>query len=159
MKSARAGTPNSAPTRRLAIDELDGVAQPTKPLGLHGFGSEIGPKPLQNVNHDPEENTYIREKELRLVVVANKRETALENLALVGVGDLGREVVALDSVGVVQIVQSVVERQAEAGPPGDHPFLDLGRDPNLSRLLEDLRRNSQQADEGGSGPGAKHHLQ
>ena len=78
-------------------------------------------------------------EELRLVVVADERQPALEDAPLLDVGDLGREVVALDAVRVVQEVQGVVDRQAEPGPPRDEPLVDLGRDPDLGDLLEDLR--------------------
>ena len=94
-------------------------------------------------------------EELRLVVVADERQPALEDAPLLDVGDLGREVVALDAVGVVQEVQGVVDRQPEPGPPGDEALVDLGRDADLGDLLEDLRRDGQQPDEGRARPAGR----
>jgi hypothetical protein len=59
---------------------------------------------------------------------------------------LGREVVALDAVGVVEEVEGVVDGQAEAGAPCHEPLVDLGRDAHLGHLVEDLRGDGQQAD-------------
>src|SRR4029079_16974556 len=92
-------------------------------------------------------------------VVADERQAALKDAALLDVGDLRREVVALDAVGVVQEVQRVVDRQAEAGAPRDEPLVDLGRDADLGDLVEDLRRDRQQPDEGGPRPRAEHDLE
>ena len=73
--------------------------------------------------------------------------------------DLGREVVALDAVGVVEEVQGVVDGQAEAGPPRDEALVDLGGDPDLGDLVEDLRRDGQQADQRRPGARPEHHLE
>ena len=95
----------------------------------------------------PEEDRRVGDEELGLVVVADERQPALEDAALLDVGDLGREVVALDAVWVVQEVQGVVDRQAEAGAPRDEPLVHLRRDAHLGDLVEDLRRDGEQADQ------------
>ena len=95
----------------------------------------------------PKKTLGVGQEELRLVVVADERQPALQDPALVDVGDLGREVVALDAVGVVEVVEGVVDGQAEARPPGDQPLLDLGRDADLGHLVEDFRRDRQQPDQ------------
>ena len=74
-------------------------------------------------------------------------------------GDLRREVVALDAVGVVEEVQGVVDGQAEARAPGDEPLVDLGRDAHLGDLVEDFGRDGQEADQRRSRAWAEHHLQ
>ena len=86
----------------------------------------------------PRKTLGVGHEELRLVVVADERQPALEDAALLDVGDLGREVVALDPVRVVQEVQGVVDRQPEAGAPGDEALVDLGRDAHLGDLVEHL---------------------
>ena len=101
----------------------------------------------------PRKTLGVGHEELRLVVVADERQAALQDAALLDVGDLGREVVALDAVGVVEEVEGVVDGQAEARPPGDEPLVDLGRDADLGDLVEDLGRDGEQADE--RGPGAR----
>ena len=95
----------------------------------------------------PEEDARVGHEELRLVVVADQRQPTLQDAPFLDVGDLGREVVALDAVRVVQEVEGVVDGQAEAGPPRDEPLVDLGRDADLGDLVEDLRRDGQQPDQ------------
>ena len=131
----------------LALDQGDRVAQPRQRLGVDRVRLEIRPEPLHDVGDEPEEDRRVGLEELRLVVVADERQAALEDAPLLDMGDLGREVVALDPVGVVQEVQGVVDRQPEPRPPGDEPLVDLGRDPDLGDLLEDLGRDRQQPDE------------
>ena len=75
------------------------------------------------------------------------------------VGDLRREAVALDPVGVVQEVEGVVDRQAEAGAPGDEALVHLGRDAHLGDLVEHLGRHGEQPDEGRAGPRPEHDLE
>ena len=107
----------------------------------------------------PEEHARVGHEELRLVVVADEGQAALEDAPLLDVGDLRREVVALDAVGVVQEVQGVVDGQAEPRPPGDEALVDLGRDADLGDLVEDLGRDGQQADERRAGARPEHHLE
>ena len=87
----------------------------------------------------PKKTLRVGQEELRLVVVADERQAALEDAAVVHVGDLRGEVVALDAVGVVEEVERVVDGQAEARPPGDEPLVHLGRDAHLGDLVEDVR--------------------
>jgi hypothetical protein len=75
------------------------------------------------------------------------------------VRDLGREVVALDAVGVVEEVERVVDREPESGAPGDEPLVELGRDADLGDLVEDLRGDGEQADERRAGAWPQHHLE
>ena len=84
---------------------------------------------------------------MRLVVVAHERQPTLEHAPVIDMGDLGGEVVALDAVRVVEEVEGIVDGQAEAGAPGDQPLVDLARDTHLGDLVEDLRRDRQQADQ------------
>ena len=121
--------------------------------------SEVRPEPIHDVRDEAEEDRGVGDEELWLVVVADERQAALEDAALLDVRDLGREVVALDAVGVVEEVQGVVDREAEAGAPRDEAFVDLRRDPDLGDLVEDLGRDRQQADQGGPGPATEHHLE
>ena len=107
--------------------------------------SRYGAEALHDVGDEAQEDARVGHEELRLVVVADQRQAALEDAALLDMGDLGREVVALDAVGVVQEVEGVVDGQAEPGPPGDQPLVDLRRDVDLGDLVEDLRRDGQQA--------------
>ena len=74
-------------------------------------------------------------------------------------GDLGREVVALDAVGVVQEVQGVVDGQPEARPPGNEPLMNLGCDTNLGDLVEHLRSHRQKPDQCRSGAWPEHDLE
>ena len=74
-------------------------------------------------------------------------------------GDLGGEVMALDPVRVIQEVESVVDRQAEASAPGDEALVDLRRDVDVGDLFKDLRGNGQQPDQGGAGPRPEHDLE
>ena len=138
----------SLPVRAgLALDQPERVAQPGDGLGVDGVRLQVRPEPLEDVGHETEEDARVGHEELRLVVVADQRQAALEHPALLDVGDLGREVVALDPVGVVEEVEGVVDREAEARPPGDKPLVDLGRDAHLGDLVEDLGRDRQQPDQ------------
>ena len=113
-------------------------------LGVHRVRLEVRPEPIHDVGDEPEEDRRIGDEELGLVVVADERQAALQDAALLDVGDLGREVVALDAVRVVQEVQGVVDRQAEACAPRDEALVDLGRDADLRDLVEHLGRDRQQ---------------
>ena len=114
-------------------------------------GLEVWPEPVEDVRDEAVEHARVGDEELRLVVVAHERQPALEDAAVLDVGDLGREVVALDAVGVVQEVERVVDGQPEPCAPGDQPLVDLGRDADLGDLVEDLGRDRQQADQRGAG--------
>ena len=107
----------------------------------------------------PEEDARVGHEELRLVVVADEGQPALQDASLLDVGDLRPEVVALDAVRVVEEVERVVDGQAEAGPPRDESLVDLGRDAHLGDLVEDLRRHRQQPDQRRPGARAEHDLQ
>ena len=136
---------------RLALDELDGVAQPVERVGVDRVRLEIRRQALHDVGHQPEEDARVGDEELRLVVVADQGQPALQDTAVLDVGDLGGEVVALDPVRVVEEVEGVVDGQPEAGPPGDEALVDLGRDADLGDLVEHLGRHGQQPDEGRPG--------
>ena len=110
----RRSTSATASLSRVSISVVDGVAV--------GVWAEA----LQEVDDQPEEHVRVGQEELRLVVVAHQRQTTLEHAPLIDVGDLGREVVALDAVRVVQEVERVVDGQAEPGAPGDQPLVHLG---------------------------------
>ena len=138
---------------RLALDQRDAVAQPSDVSASTASVSRYGPSRSMTSATRPEEDRRVGDEELRLVVVADERQSALEDAALLDVGDLGREVVALDAVGVVQEVEGVVDREAEAGAPSDQPLVDLRRDAHLGDLVEHLGRDGQQPDE--RGPGAR----
>src|SRR6185369_17705840 len=56
-------------------------------------------------------------------------------------------------------VERVVDRQPEAGAPGHEALVHLRRDAHLRDLVEDLRRDGQQADEGRAGAAPEHDLQ
>src|SRR6187402_3112499 len=88
----------------LALDELDRVAQPSESLGLDRVRLQVRPEPLHDVGDEAQEDARVGHEELRLVVVADEREAALQNTAVLDVGDLRREVVALDAIRVVQEV-------------------------------------------------------
>ncbi len=122
-------------------------------------GSRYGAEPLHDVGDEAEEDARVGDEELRLVVVADEGQPALQDPPVLDVGDLGGEVVALDPVGVVEEVEGVVDGQAEAGPPGDEALVDLGRDADVGDLLEHLGRDGQQPDQGRAGPRAEHHLE
>ncbi len=128
-------------------------------LGLHRVRLEVRPEALHDVGDEAQEDARVGHEELRLVVVADERQAALQDAPVLDVGDLGREVVALDAVRVVEEVQGVVDGQAEAGPPGDEPLVDLGRDADLGDLVEDLRRHGQQPDQRRPGARPEHHLE
>ena len=117
--------------------------------------SRYGPEALHDVGDEAEEDAGVGHEELRLVVVADHRQAALEDPAILDMGDLGGEVVALDPVGVVQEVQGVVDRQPEPRTPGDQALMDLGRDMDVGDLLEDLRGDRQQPDQGRARPRAR----
>ena len=125
----------------------DRVAQPGERLGLDGVRLEVRAEALHDVRHEAQEDARVGHEELRLVVVADERQAALQDAALLDVGDLGREVVALDAVRVVEEVQGVVDGQPEPRPPGDEALVDLGRDAHLGDLVEHLRRHGQQPDQ------------
>ena len=122
-------------------------------------GSRYGPRRSRMSVDEPHEHGGVRDEELRLVVVADHRQAALEDPSLLDVGDLGREVVALDPVRVVEEVERVVDREAEPGAPRDEALVDLGRDADLGDLVEHLRCDGQEADERRARPRAEHHLQ
>ena len=122
-------------------------------------GSRYGPEPLHDVGDEAQEHGRVGDEELRLVVVADHRQPALEDAPLLDVRDLGREVVALDPVRVVEEVERVVDREAEPGAPGDEALVDLGRDADLGDLVEHLGRDGEQADERRARPRAEHHLE
>ena len=124
---------------RLALDEAQCVPEAGERLAVDGVGLEIGAEPLHDVGDEAKEDARVGDEELRLVVVADERQPALEDAPLVDVGDLRREVVALDAVGVVQEVERVVDGEAEPRPPRDEALVDLGRDADLGDLVEDLR--------------------
>ena len=128
------------------------VAQARQRVGVDRVRLEVRRQALHDVGDEPEEDARVGHEELRLVVVANQRQPALEDAAILDVGDLGREVVALDAVRVVEEVQRVVDGQAEPGPPGDEPLVDLRRDVDLGDLVEDLGSDGQQPDQGRAGP-------
>ena len=128
-------------------------------LGLDRVRLEIWPEALHDVGHEAQEDARVGHEELRLVVVADEGQAALQDAALLDVRDLRREVVALDAVGVVEEVQRVVDGEAEPRPPGDEPLVDLGRDADLGDLVEHLRRDGQQPDQRRPGARPEHHLQ
>ena len=136
----------------------DGVAEAGERLGIDDVGLEVRPEPFHHIRHEAEEDRGIGLEELRLVVVANEGQPALQHAPLFDMGDLRREVVALDSVGVVEEVEGVVDRQAEPCAPGDEPLVDLRRDPDLGDLLEDLGSDGQQPDQRRSGAWPEHDL-
>ena len=78
---------------------------------------------------------------------------------IVDVRHLGREVVALDAIWVVQEVQGVINRQSESGAPGHESLVDLRLDVDLGHLVEHLGRDCQQSDQRRAGSRAEHHLQ
>ena len=122
-------------------------------------GSRYGPEPLHDVGHEAQEDAGVGDEELRLVVVADERQAALQDAPVLDMGDLRREVVALDAVGVVEEVERVVDGQPEPRPPGDQSLVDLGRDAHLGDLVEDLRRDGQQPDQRRPGARTEHHLE
>src|SRR5690349_24397348 len=109
----RMGARSLAVRPGLALDERERVAEPRDGLGIHSVRFEIRPEALQDVGDQPEEDARVGLEELRLVVVANERQSTLEDAPLLDMGDLRREVVTLDPVRVVQEVQGVVDRQTE----------------------------------------------
>ena len=100
---------------------------------------------VEHVGDQSVENGRVGHEELRLVVVADQRQAALQHAPVVDMRNLRREVVALDAVGVVQEVERVVDRQSESGAPGDQALVDLGLDVDLGDLVEHLGRDGQQA--------------
>src|SRR5664280_2773722 len=158
--ATRAGRGDGSSARGgLPLDERDRLLEARDRLGLDRVRLEVRAEPLQHVADEAQEDAGVRHEELRLVVVANQRQATLEDAAVLDVGDLGGERVALDSVRVVQEVEGVVDRQAEARPPGDEPFVHLGRDPDLGHLVEHLGRHGEQADERAPGARAEHDLE
>ena len=122
-------------------------------------GSRYGPEALHDVHDEAQEHARVGHEELRLVVVADERQPALQDAPVVDVRDLRREVVALDAVRVVEEVQRVVDGQAEPGAPGDEALVDLGRDADLGDLVEDLGGHGEQPDERRPGARPEHHLE
>ena len=126
----------------------DAVAEPGDGLGIDRVRLEVRPKALHDVRDEAHEDSRVGDEELGLVVVADHRQPALEHPALLDVGDLGGEVVPLDTVRVVEEVERVVDGQPEPGAPGDEALVDLGRDPDLGHLVEHLGRDGQQEADG-----------
>src|SRR3954452_1907384 len=143
----------------LALDEGDRIAQACERLGLDALGFEMGSEAFHDVRDEAQEDRRVGHEELRLVVVANERQPTLQDPAILDMRDLGREVVALDAVGVVEEVERVVDGEPEPRAPSDEPFVDLGRDADLGDLVEDLGRDGQQADERRPGARTEHHLE
>src|SRR3954453_19000245 len=114
---------------------------------------------LKSVCDEGIEHPGICHQALRLLVVPNQRQSSLQNRPIVYVSDLGREVVALDSVGVVQVVQRVVDGEAEARAPGNEALMNVGRNADFRDLLEDVGADREKADQSGAGPSTQHHLQ
>src|SRR5881409_367664 len=99
---ARPGGPRRLHARgRLALDERDPVAQARYGVGVDGLGLEVRAQSIHDVGDEAQEHSGVGHEKLRLVVVADEREPALEDAALLDVRDLRGEVVALDAVGVV----------------------------------------------------------
>ncbi len=143
----------------LALDQPQRVTQSSDGLRIDRVGLEVRAETLEDVGDQPEEDARVGHEELRLVVVADQCQSTLQYAPFLDVGDLRREVVALDPVGVVQEVQGVVDGQAEAGPPRHQPFVDLGRDADLRDLVEDFRRHGEQPDQSRPGARPEHDLQ
>src|SRR6185369_12746987 len=113
---------------RLALDQRDAVAHARDRVGVDRLGLEVRPEPIHDVRHQAEEDGGVGDEELRLVVVADQGQAALQDAPLLDMRDLGREVVALDPVRVVEEVERVVDRQPEAGAPGHEALVHLRRD-------------------------------
>ncbi len=122
-------------------------------------GSRYGPEALEDVADEAQEDARVGDEELRLVVVAHERQSTLQDAPVVHVRDLGGEAVPLDPVRVVEEVEGVVDRQAEAGPPGRQALVHLGCDAHLADLVEHLGRHRQQPHQRRSGAGTEHDLQ
>ncbi len=73
-------------------------------------------------------------------------------------GDLRGEVVALDAIGVVQVVEGVIDRQPEPSPPGDQALLNFRRNSNLGDLVEYFGRDRHEPDQRRARAGPEHHL-
>src|SRR5262245_9925088 len=99
------GYTSSGACARLALDERDPIAQARDRVGVDRLGLEVRPEPIHDVGDEAKEHRRVGDEELGLVVVADEGQPTLEHAALLDVGDLGREVVALDAVGVVEEVQ------------------------------------------------------
>src|SRR5688572_15163575 len=95
----------SAVRTGLALDQRQRVAQSGDGLGVDRIRLEVRAEPLEDVGDEPEEHARVGLEELRLVVVTNERQSTLEDAPLLDVGDLRREVVALDPVGVIEEVE------------------------------------------------------
>src|SRR5688572_362486 len=72
-------TAGLAPRRRLALDQGHRVTDPGDRLGIDGIRLEIRPKPLHDVGHETQEDAGVGDEELRLVVVPDEREAALQD--------------------------------------------------------------------------------
>src|SRR5450759_2008815 len=155
--AARRG--GSSARRRLPLDERDRLLETRDGLRIDRVRLEVRAQPLQHIAYEAQEDARIRDEELRLVVVANQRQAALEDTPVLDVRDLRGERVALDPIRVVEVVEGVVDREAEAGPPRHEPLVHLRGDPDLGDFVEDLRRHGQQADQRAAGARAEHHLE
>jgi len=142
-----------------ALDDGDRILDARKRVGVDRFLVGLRHEAVEHVRDQAIENRRIGDEELRLVVVAHEGQSALKHAAVVDMRDLGREVVALNTVGVVQEVERVIDRQAEARAPRDEALVNLGRDPDLRDLIEDIGSDGQQADERRAGACTEHHLE
>ena len=116
-------------------------------------------EPLENIRGHGEQDVGIGDEELGLVVVADQGQATLERGSPLGMEQLRAEVMALDSVRVVQVVEGVVDREAKSRPPRDEPLVDLGRQPHLAGLIEDLAVDGEETDQRRAGATPEHHLQ
>src|SRR5262245_35240289 len=90
---------DSAASAGLSLDLRDSVTQPRQRIGVDRIRLEVRTEPIEDVRHEPQVDRGIGHEELRLVVVADEREAALQDAPLLDMGNLRREVVALDAVG------------------------------------------------------------
>jgi len=121
--------------RHASFDERDRVLQPGEHLLVDGVAIGVRAKAFQEVDDEPEEDVRIGKEELRLVVVADQRQSTLQYPPLIDVGDLGREVMALDAVRVVEEVEGVIDGEAKAGASCHQPLMHFGRDAHLGDLV------------------------
>src|SRR4051794_7042626 len=143
----------------LSLYHRDCVLDTRQRLGVDRLLVRLWDKAVENVRDEAVEHRCVGNEELRLVVVAHERQSTLQHAPIVNMGNLRREVVALDAVGVIQEVERVVDRQAEPRAPCHEPLVDLGGDANLGDLVEDVGRDGEQADERRPGTRAEHHLE
>ena len=104
-------------------------------------------EPLHDVRGHRQQDVRIGDEELRLVVVADQGQATLQGGSSLRVEQLRPEVVALDAVGVVQVVERVVDGQAKASAPRDEPLVDLAWQAHLAGLVEDPAIDGEQADQ------------